>query len=226
MAYVDGGLVRPHVQAFADACAEATGARSFGTYPGHQPSIDLALDIFTPIGAPLGEAIAQFSIDNFERFGLDYVIYRQRIFNPKIANYWRTMADRGSTTANHFDHDHDSFLPTAPGSFPPPARPPEPEPDTGDDYGMRLIWNQRAVYAVEVGARSPWGLAPVAVNALVGSGLRIGGNPDDDQSNLFAQMRPTGPGLTGAVEDTSGWQIDAYDDDTVAQILHDSHLAR
>lgn len=130
MATVRGGTVRPHVQAFADACAKATGAESFGTYPDHSPTLDRALDIFVPTTSrTLGDAISQFAIDNLERFGVDYIIYRQRIYNPEIAPWWRQMEDRGSPTQNHFDHVHISFEATAP-ELPedPPDKPPhEPE---------------------------------------------------------------------------------------------------
>ncbi len=128
-ALVRGGTVRPHVQAFADAVSEATGAASFGTYNGHDPSIDLALDIFVPVNSrTLGDAICAFALANLERFGTDYVIYRQRIYNPEVAGYWRDMADRGSPTQNHFDHVHVSFEPTAPAPAPQPPAPPPPAP--------------------------------------------------------------------------------------------------
>jgi hypothetical protein len=130
MAIVRGGTVRPHVQAFADAVARSTGAASFGTYNGHSPSIDRALDIFVPVSsAALGNAVCDFALANLERFGIDYVIYRQQIYNPEIARYWRWMADRGSPTANHYDHVHVSFATKAPpGPDPKPPAPPTPTP--------------------------------------------------------------------------------------------------
>jgi hypothetical protein len=141
VALVRGGSVRPHVQAFADAVATAAGARSIGTYPGHSPSIDRALDIFVPVSSrTLGDAICAFALANLERFGIDYVIYRQHIYNPDVAPYWRLMADRGNPTQNHMDHVHVSFEPTAPKPNPvPDPRPtPDPEPLLEDD-GMKLI---------------------------------------------------------------------------------------
>lgn len=121
-ALVRGGTVLPHVQRFADAVSKATGADSFGTYAGHDPSIERALDIFVPTTSrDLGDAIAAFAIANLDRFGVWYLIYRQRIYNPKIATYWRAMEDRGSPTANHMDHVHVSFEATA-------APVPDPDP--------------------------------------------------------------------------------------------------
>jgi len=193
MATVNGGVVRPHVQAFADACQQATGAPSYGTYPGHQPTIDRALDIFTPTSSrTLGDAICAFAIDHLAWFGVDYIIYRQHIYNPEIATYWRLMEDRGSPTANHMDHVHVSFEPTGAVTPPGPQPAPQPQPEDEGDEGMRLIWHKGAVYAVDVAGRSPWGLQPVAVDALKATGLKVGGNPDDDQTDLLAQFGHTG----------------------------------
>lgn len=110
MARVDGGPVRPHVQAFADAVNRLTGITHIMTYPGHQPTQDRALDIFAT--REQGDAIAAFYIDNWRHFGGDYVIWWQRIWNPEVAGHWRQMANRGSKTANHLDHVHVSFEPT------------------------------------------------------------------------------------------------------------------
>ncbi len=111
---VNGGIaVRPHVQAFANACNDATGASSFGTYNGHQPAPDRALDIFHRISdRALSDAICAFYIANHPRFGGDYIISRRYIWNHKIGRYWRLMPDRGSPTQNHDDHAHVGFLPT------------------------------------------------------------------------------------------------------------------
>lgn len=116
MTLVRGGIkVRPHVQAFVDACAESTGADNYGTYNGHEPSADLAVDIFHAVGDDrLADKICDFALKNLTKYGVDYVISRQRIYNPEIATYWRNMEDRGGVTQNHFDHVHVSFEETAP----------------------------------------------------------------------------------------------------------------
>jgi len=125
---VRGGKVRPHVQAFADDCARATGAQSFGTYPGHQPSQDRALDIFHRIGDhALADRICDFYVANWRQYGGDYIISRRRIWNPEVSPNWRPMGDRGGPTQNHEDHAHVSFEPTAPPS-PTPGPPPDNDP--------------------------------------------------------------------------------------------------
>ncbi|MCY9787893.1 hypothetical protein KIK06_28850 [Nocardiopsis sp. EMB25] len=53
----------------------------------------------------LGDQIAQHAINNAAAWGVDYVIWRQRIWqqsNPR----WVFMNDRGDNTQNHYDHVH------------------------------------------------------------------------------------------------------------------------
>jgi hypothetical protein len=39
--------------------------------------------------------------------GVSYVIYSQRIWSvDRAGEGWRYMSDRGSSTANHYDHVH------------------------------------------------------------------------------------------------------------------------
>ncbi|MEV1177405.1 hypothetical protein [Nonomuraea sp. NPDC049784] len=52
-----------------------------------------------------GNQIADWAIKNAKRFGIMYIIYRQRIWHVRTGT-WRTMSDRGGTTANHYDHPH------------------------------------------------------------------------------------------------------------------------
>ncbi len=128
LAAVRGGTVRAYVQSFCDELSDATGAESFGTYPGHDPSLDLAVDIFTPIDSrTLGDAICAWTIDHLEEYSGWYLIYRRQIFNPLIGRYWRDMSDRGSPTANHMDHVHLSFLDAAPKPKPKPEPVPQPQ---------------------------------------------------------------------------------------------------
>lgn len=57
-----------------------------------------------------GDQVAQYVIDNASRLGIKYVIWRQRIYDMRGSGGWRQMEDRGSITANHFDHVHVSVL--------------------------------------------------------------------------------------------------------------------
>lgn len=140
MARVIGGPVRPHVQAFADAAGRIPGVAHISTYAGHDPTQDRALDIFVPVHDPgPGNAVCDYAIRHLEHYGVDYIIFRQRIYNPEVAPYWRRMADRGGVTQNHYDHVHISFEPTGsaqspgPDPGPPPEPAPEPEPANKED---------------------------------------------------------------------------------------------
>ncbi len=120
---IAGYEVLPHVQAFDDAVRRATGVRATGTYPGHSPSIDRAIDLFHAVGDnALANAISQFAIAAQRRYGVRYVIDRQQIWH-RLDPVWRDMADRGDNTQNHRDHNHVSFELVA-------ADVPEPVPPT------------------------------------------------------------------------------------------------
>ncbi|MDR1388087.1 MAG: hypothetical protein LBJ44_11010 [Propionibacteriaceae bacterium] len=77
----------------------------------------LALDVMIPdwgaaSGQALGQAVADWARDNARALGIHYVIFRQRIWNVEVDRAgWRPMADRGSATANHYDHVHISLYP-------------------------------------------------------------------------------------------------------------------
>ena len=58
-----------------------------------------------------GYDIAAWAQANASRLGIMYIIYRQRIWDIRMASSgWVPMADRGSITANHFDHVHISVF--------------------------------------------------------------------------------------------------------------------
>jgi hypothetical protein len=62
-------------------------------------------------GVQRGYAIASWAQANASRLGIMYIIYRQRIWDIRMASPgWVTMADRGSITANHYDHVHISVF--------------------------------------------------------------------------------------------------------------------
>ncbi|EQL27687.1 hypothetical protein BDFG_09519 [Blastomyces dermatitidis ATCC 26199] len=54
-------------------------------------------------------------MNNHKSLNVMYVIWGQKIWNPSNGEAptawenWRDMEDRGSVTANHWDHPHVSF---------------------------------------------------------------------------------------------------------------------
>ena len=69
----------------------------------------LAIDVMipnhdTPEGIELGNQIAGFALANAKRWGINHVIWRQKIYPGVGTGSW--TADLGSETANHYDHVH------------------------------------------------------------------------------------------------------------------------
>jgi hypothetical protein len=109
-----GPDVLPHVQRFANAVCTATDACTIATREGHSPTADRALDILVSDafgkrptdGNALGDRVAKFALDHSAEHAVMYVIWMQR-YND--GSGWDPMEDRGSITANHYDHVHVSF---------------------------------------------------------------------------------------------------------------------
>jgi hypothetical protein len=58
-----------------------------------------------------GFDITAWAQANASRLGIMYIIYRQRIWDVRMASSgWVPMEDRGSITANHYDHVHISVF--------------------------------------------------------------------------------------------------------------------
>jgi endonuclease/exonuclease/phosphatase (EEP) superfamily protein YafD len=92
------------------------GYRESATDPNGHPA-GLAADFMvplTPAGKAQGAALVAYAQAHATEFGIDYIIWRQRIWSPARADEgWRPMADRGSPTANHTNHPHLSLLPSS-----------------------------------------------------------------------------------------------------------------
>ncbi|ORW70172.1 glycoside hydrolase [Mycobacterium saskatchewanense] len=69
----------------------------------------LAIDVMipnhgTPAGIELGDQIAGYALANAKRWGINHVIWRQKIYPGPTSGSW--TADYGNETANHYDHVH------------------------------------------------------------------------------------------------------------------------
>ena len=69
----------------------------------------LAIDVMIPhpnssSGKALGDRVLQFVLAHQRQFGLDHAIWQQTLYLPGSAP--RRMKNRGSATANHYDHVH------------------------------------------------------------------------------------------------------------------------
>lgn len=114
------GAVKPWVQDAAYEIGNKYGVRTIygvGARDGvsDHPS-GHALDFMTS-SYTQGDQIAAFTQQNAGRLNVQYIIWKQHIWNiGRASEGWRAMPDRGSVTANHYDHVHVSFKYTKPGS--------------------------------------------------------------------------------------------------------------
>ncbi len=110
------GPVKPQTQAAANAVVSDVpgaagltigGTRASATDPNGHPS-GLALDYMVGSNRALGDGIVQYQIANWDRLGVSYIIWQQRILTSPTGS-WKAMEDRGSATANHMDHAHVNY---------------------------------------------------------------------------------------------------------------------
>ena len=87
-------------------CANWPEITSYGTWRGDgEHGEGRAIDIMT--SGETGWAVANFLRANYSALGIEYIIYSQNIWSvERSGEGWRGMSDRGSTTANHYDHVH------------------------------------------------------------------------------------------------------------------------
>ncbi|WP_327089932.1 hypothetical protein OIE66_04765 [Nonomuraea sp. NBC_01738] len=64
----------------------------------------------TGADADRGDALAEYLIKNGARLGVMYIIWKQRYYDIRSGGGWDPMSDRGSITANHWDHVHVSVF--------------------------------------------------------------------------------------------------------------------
>ena len=109
--------LQPQAEAFRQEIAAKFGITNIGGYREGDPEDHgkgLAVDVMVPTNSELGDQVAQYAIDNMDRAGISYVIWKQQFYMPVDniygpANTWNQMPDRGGDTANHNDHVHISF---------------------------------------------------------------------------------------------------------------------
>ena len=109
--------LKSQAEAFRQEIAAKFGITNIGGYRAGDPDDHgkgLAVDVMVPTSSQLGDQVAQYAIDNMDRAGISYVIWKQQFYMPVDniygpANTWNQMPYRGGDTANHYDHVHISF---------------------------------------------------------------------------------------------------------------------
>jgi hypothetical protein len=107
---VESRLRKDTVHIYRSVCALFPAVNSYGGWrsggmPFHRNG--RAVDIMLTPGAEsaLGHRIANYLIKHAKDFNVDHIIFEQQIWTPSTP-HWRHMANRGSITANHFNHVH------------------------------------------------------------------------------------------------------------------------
>ena len=103
----ESGLTSSAVRLFRAVCNAFPALSSYGGYDGHgEHSSGRAIDFMTS-DPSLGQAVADWAREHASELGLYDILWAQRIWTPvRASEGWRSMPDRGSSTANHFDHVH------------------------------------------------------------------------------------------------------------------------
>lgn len=104
---IESGLTPNGTAAYRAVCAEFPEVSSYGgrrADPGSDHNSGNAVDIMTT--GSTGDAITDYLIENKDRLNVKYVIWEQKIYASYTGWSGRAMEDRGSATANHYDHVH------------------------------------------------------------------------------------------------------------------------
>jgi len=103
---VPSGVSPNIVKVHEAVCAAFPEITTYGTFRGDgEHSQGLAVDIM--VSGARGYEVRDFVRAHYAELGVNYIIYSQQIWSvDRGGEGWRGMSDRGSTTANHYDHVH------------------------------------------------------------------------------------------------------------------------
>jgi SH3 domain-containing protein len=106
---VEDGLVPDTIRVHRAVCALFPGVDSYGgvrSGDSGEHGSGQALDIMIS-DSSLGDDVAEWVRDHASELGVSEVIWEQKIWTvQRSSEGWRPMEDRGSATANHYDHVH------------------------------------------------------------------------------------------------------------------------
>jgi hypothetical protein len=104
---VEYRLTPAAVYVYRSVCHAFPQITSYGGWDAHgEHASGRALDIMTS-DVSLGNAIAAFLQQHAAELHVYDILWRQHIWTPvRASEGWRLFADRGSATANHYDHVH------------------------------------------------------------------------------------------------------------------------
>lgn len=100
--------LQPEAMVVYRAVMARWNVKNVGGWRAHSRSVHQlgrAIDFMTYTNNAQGYAISDFVVAHAKEFGVDHIIYRQRIWTP-YKPVWRMMENRGNPTDNHMDHVH------------------------------------------------------------------------------------------------------------------------
>ena len=104
---VSSGVSSNIVAVHNAVCAAFPSISTYGTLRGGGGDHPLGRAVDIMVSGSLGWQVADFVRAHYVELGVSYVIYSQHIWSVERGGEgWRAMSDRGSTTANHYDHVH------------------------------------------------------------------------------------------------------------------------
>ncbi len=103
---VPSGVSPNIVKVHAAVCAAFPEITTYGTFRSDgEHGQGLAVDIM--VSGSRGQQVADFVRARYSELGVSYVMYSRQIWSVQRGSEgWRSVADRGSPTANHEDHVH------------------------------------------------------------------------------------------------------------------------
>ena len=106
---VEEGLTPDAIRVHRAVCAKFPDITSYGGVragdSGSEHATGHALDVM--VSGAEGQEVADWLQANYKKLGISELIWQQHIWTvQRSSEGWRAMADRGSTTANHYDHVH------------------------------------------------------------------------------------------------------------------------
>ena len=105
---MESGIVPQAVALHRAVCAHFPQISEYGGYRGDGEHSDgHAIDVMVYNDSGTGQAVADWLRANASTLHIDDIIWAQHIWtNQRSSEGWRSMPDRGSATANHYDHVH------------------------------------------------------------------------------------------------------------------------
>ena len=104
---IESAIQPAAVKVYRSVCAAFPELTTYGGQDGHGEHVNgQAIDFMVP-NSDVGQRLADYLYANHAEFDLFDIIWSQSIWTiERSAEGFRSMEDRGSATANHFDHVH------------------------------------------------------------------------------------------------------------------------